>query len=45
VIRVQLWDLGSGTLIESVKWDQGALSSDPCQLYAAKFSKVRRAIR
>lgn len=36
---LEMWDLASGRLIETVKWDQGALSSEPCPLYTAKFSK------
>lgn len=34
-----MWDLGSGKLIEEIKWNQGVVDSGPCMLYAAKFSK------
>lgn len=35
----QMWDLSTGKLIDTVKWDQSALGGEPCLLYAAKFSK------
>jgi hypothetical protein len=31
--------LGSGKLIEEIKWNHGVVDSGPCMLYAAKFSK------
>lgn len=35
---LQLWDFGSGALIENVSWGHG-LNDEPCFLYAAQFSK------
>ena len=35
---LQLWDFGSGALIENISWGHG-LNDEPCFLYAAQFSK------
>jgi hypothetical protein len=39
----QLWDTGTGKLIEQIPWNQsgGGLKGEPCMLYAAGFSRVR----
>jgi COMPASS component SWD3 len=39
--QVQMWDLGTGKLISTVKWEGGIkVSNDPCFVYANQFSKV-----
>jgi len=41
---LQLWDLGSGRLIENIAWNrEGIVSSEPTLLYAAQFSKDPQA--
>jgi len=35
---LELWDLGSGGLIEKVPWFNSASSQNPCKLYAAQLS-------
>jgi len=36
--QLQLWDFGSGRLIETIDW-KPAMGEEPCLLYAAQFSK------
>jgi COMPASS component SWD3 len=36
--QLQIWDFGSGNLIETLPWPL-ALGEEPCLLYAAQFSK------
>ena len=35
---LEVWDLLSGRLIESVPWSQGRGVSEPCLLYAAQYN-------
>ena len=35
---LELWDYGSGQLIENVPWHASARKGEPCMLYAAQFS-------
>lgn len=38
--QVQMWDLGTGKFISTVKWEGGIrVSHDPCPVYACQFSK------
>merc|ERR1719421_2559203 len=37
--QIQLWDFGSGKLIDTVPWRSGVSLSEPCAIYAAQFSK------
>lgn len=37
--QLQLWDFGSGKLVDSVPWRSGVSLSEPCAIYAAQFSK------
>lgn len=39
---LQLWDFGTGKLIETLDWRLGA-GEEPCLLYAAQFSKGNNA--
>lgn len=40
---LEMWDFGSGRLIETVYWRQSLLTSRPCLLYSAKFSRGSRS--
>mmetsp|Transcript_20735 Transcript_20735/g.73222 ORF Transcript_20735/g.73222 Transcript_20735/m.73222 type:complete len:289 (-) Transcript_20735:248-1114(-) len=35
---LEMWDLGTGKLLERVEWNQSALRGETCMLYTAKFS-------
>ncbi len=35
---LQLWDFGTGALVENINWGVG-INEEPCFLYAAQFSK------
>lgn len=35
---LELWDFGSGKLIETVQWNQGRSLKESCMLYAAQFN-------
>ena len=37
---LELWDMGTGELIEAVDWSSSVLQSQPCLLYAAQFSAL-----
>lgn len=38
--QLQLWDIGTGELIETIPWHQSAVhASEPAMLYCAQFSK------
>jgi len=37
-IIVQLWDLGTGRLAETIPWARDS-GGEPCLLYAAQFSR------
>ena len=37
--QVEVWDLGSGQLIENVPWHQSSIHGKHCAIYAAQFSK------
>jgi len=37
--QLQLWDLRSSEIIEEIAWGRSPLGKEPCQLYAAQFSK------
>ena len=37
--RLEMWDLGTGKLMESITWHQSAIHGESCALYAAQFSK------
>ena len=41
--QVELWDLGSGKLIENVPWHQSSIHGEHCAIYAAQFSKYDNA--
>jgi COMPASS component SWD3 len=36
---LELWDFGSGKLIESVSWNQGKSMKEACLLYSAQFNQ------
>jgi WD40 repeat protein len=36
---LELWDFGTGGLVEQIEWRDSILTSQPCLLYAAQFSK------
>lgn len=37
---LELWDLGTGKVLEQIDWKNSLLANQPCQLYAAQFSKA-----
>jgi len=37
---LEMWDFGTGKIIEQVEWKDSILGSSPCMLYAAQFSKA-----
>jgi WD40 repeat protein len=37
--QLQLWDFGSGKLVDTVPWRSGVSLSEPCAIYCAQFSK------
>jgi WD40 repeat protein len=42
--QLQLWDFGSGSLIQTLEWPVNSLTKEPCLVYAAQFSPDGRAI-
>lgn len=40
---LQIWDFGTGELIENIKWRTEGVSGEPCLLYAAQFSRDPQA--
>lgn len=37
--QLQLWDFGTQKLVDTVPWRSGVSLSEPCQIYAAQFSR------
>ena len=42
--QLQLWDFGTGSLIDTLEWPESMVSQEPCLVYAAQFSPDGRQI-